>query len=184
MTENKFMIRLDESDYNGQVQISEVGVSQVASKLYDDIIEGRSTAVQVAEMFKFVEEVSKKVKGMTDDNDKNSFTDLVRDEIKASSDNGKSFTSRYGTKLKLAETGVNYDFTACKDPLWDYYQTQLVLLKEIIKERETFLKTIKVSYPVGNLLVPETGELHENVELHPAIRTSTSSFTQTLLKAK
>lgn len=181
--ENKFLIKLDESNYNGQVSISDQGVDQVATKLYNDILEGHTTAVTVAEMFKFVEEVGKSVKGKSDDNGQNTFVDLVRDEIKASSDNGKSFTSRYGTKLELAETGTKYDFSICGDPLWDYYTTQMEFLKELIKKRETFLKTITVPYSVGNLLIPETGELHESVELNPPIKTSTSSYKQTLLKS-
>lgn len=183
MPENKFLIKLDESNYNGQVQISDQGVDQVATKLYNDVLEGRVTAVTVAEMLKFVDEVGTKVKAKTDDNGQNSFVDLVRDEIRRNSDNGKSFISSYGTKLELAETGTKYNFKACNDPLWDYYQAQMVLLKEIITKRETFLKTITASYPVGNILIPETGDLHENVELCSPIKTSTSSYKQTLLKS-
>ena len=61
--ENKFLIKLDESNYDGQVQISDQGVDQVAANLYDDILEGRTTAVVVAEMFKFIDEVASSVKG-------------------------------------------------------------------------------------------------------------------------
>jgi hypothetical protein len=59
---------------------------------------------------------------------------------------------------------------------------ELESIKEKIKEREVYLKTIKSATPVGNVLDNDTSELHENVELYPPVKTSTSTFKQTLLK--
>lgn len=180
---NKFLIKLDESNYNGKVSITEAGVEQVAAKLYDDVLEGRTSAVTVIEMLKFTGEVEAKIKTMADLNDQNKFVDLVRDEIIRNSDNGKSFTSKYGTKLELAETGTKYKFEVCGDPIWNYLNKQVIDLKKQLTIRETFLKTFINPYLVGNVVDPETGEVIENVELNPPIKTSTSSYKQTLLKS-
>lgn len=182
-TVNKFLIKLDESNYNGKVSVSEAGVEQIAIKLYEDVLEGRSGAIAVAEMLKFVGEVETKVKAMSDVNDQNKFVDLVRDEIKRNSDNGKSCTSKYGTKLELAETGTKYNFTVCGDPEWNYYTAEAAKIKKKIEQREAFLKMLTNPYPVGNVIDPGTGEVHEDVELNPPIKTSSSSFKQTLLKS-
>jgi hypothetical protein len=176
-TVNKFLIKLEDSKYDGSIQVSEAGVEKVADKLYMDVLEGRTSAINLVEMLKFVETVGSVVKGKSDLNGENKFVDLVRDEIARNSDDGKSCSSKYGTKLELAETGVKYDFTACADPEWDDLDKQMDALKEKIKAREKFLKTIGDR---GMTLLDEgTGEIKK---LFPPIKTSSSSFKQTLLK--
>lgn len=177
MTTNKFLIKLEDSSFNGNIAVSEAGVERVSDKLFQDVLEGKTSAINMVEMFKFVEEVGKKVKGMADPSGKYKFSELVRDEIKRNSEDQKSCKSKYGTKFELAETSTSYDFTACKDPEWNSMDKTMKALKEKIKERETFLKTI------GNkglsFVNEETGEVSK---LFPPIKTSTSSYKQTLLK--
>jgi hypothetical protein len=177
MTTNKFLIKLEDSSYDGKIAVSEAGVERVADKLFNDVLEGNTSAINMVEMFKFVEQVGTKVKGMSDPSGKYKFVDLVRDDIKRNSEDGKSCKSKYGTKLELAETGTSYDFTACKDPEWNELNKTMTILKEKIKGRENFLKTIgdKGLTQVNE----ETGEI---TKLFAPIKTSTSSYKQTLLK--
>lgn len=186
MNKGKFLIQLDESKYGKQLPICKSSVSQVAENLYNQVLEGEVPAVNTAELLKFMEEVIKEVKGKTDINGQNSFVDLVRDEIKTSGEEGKKLTSRYGTTLELAETAVKYTYEKCGDPLWKYYKTEAEKLDKKVKAREAFLKTISSEshpsgMPVGNIINPETGEMHENVTIYAPIKTSTSSYKQSLL---
>jgi hypothetical protein len=180
MNNGKFLIKLDDAKYDKSLQISKNGVQQAADALYNKVLEGETSAVQVAEMINFVTQVATEVKKKTDDMGKNAFVDLVRDQIKANSNGDGTYVTKYGTKLELAETAVSYAFDACKDPLWDFYDQEIKKMDKLKKNREKFLKTITKEYPAGNILIPETGELHENVTLYPPIKTSTSSFKQTL----
>jgi hypothetical protein len=186
MNKGKFLIQLDESKANRSLPICKSSVLQIADDLFNQVLEGKVSAITTAELIKFMEEVAKEVKGKTDETGKYSFVGLVRDEIKAASTNGKDILSRYGTKLELAETGTKYTFDKCEDPLWKYYRDESAKLDKKMKARESFLKTIDPvahasGMPVGNLLNPDTGELYENVTIYPAIKTSTSSYKQSLL---
>lgn len=176
-TVNKFLLKLDDSIFNGSIQVSEAGVEQVAHKLYTDVLEGKTSAINMVEMFKFIDEVGSSVKAKADLNGKYKFVDLVRDEITRNSENGKSCTSKYGTKLELAETGAKYDYSACGDPEWDEINKKFKEIEIQRKKREKFLQTISDK---GMTLVNEdTGDI---TKLFPPIKTSTSSFKQTLLK--
>ena len=57
---------------------------------------------------------------------------------------------------------------------------EIELLKVKMKERESFLKTLKESV-VMNVVDPDTSEFHENVELYPPVKSSTSTFKQTMI---
>ena len=186
MNKGKFLIQLDESKVTRSLPICKSSVIQVADDLYNQVLEGHVSAINTAELLKFMEEVIKEVKGKTDESGEHSFVDLVRDEIKANSENGKDHISKYGTKLELAETGTKYTFDKCEDPLWKYYKDESAKLDKKMKAREAFLKTIDPTVhasgmPVGNIPNPDTGELYENVTIYPAIKTSTSSYKQSLL---
>lgn len=186
MNKGKFLIQLDESKYSKQLPICKSSVLQVAENLYNQVLNGEVTAVNTAELLKFMEEVIALTKKMTDPNGQNSFVDLVRGEIKTSGEDGKKTTSRYGTVLELAETGVKYTFDKCEDPYWKYYNTEVDKLDKKLKAREKFLKTVTTEsfpkgMPVGNVIITETGEMHENVTIYAPIKTSTSSFKQSLL---
>lgn len=177
MGTNKFLIKLEDANYNGQINVSENGVEKVANKLFNDVLEGNTPALSMIEMFNFIDKVGSKVKGMADLNGKYQFVDLVRDEIKRNSEDGRSCKSKYGTKFELAETGTQYNFKVCGDEEWNQLNKQLEELKDRIKKRETFLKTISESGL--STLDEETGEVKK---IYPPIKTSTSSYKQTLLK--
>lgn len=55
-----------------------------------------------------------------------------------------------GYVLSEREIGVSYDFTECGDNEWLELNRQIENLKLVLKERETFLKTIKTSLNIVN----------------------------------
>jgi hypothetical protein len=176
---NQFLIQLDEAQYKTP-DISKKGSFIAANNIYNSIMEGHSSAIQVAEMFKFVEETSKQLKEISDSKGKNTFVDLVREEIISNSDNGKSVTTKYGNKFELMEAGSKFYFDACGDPIWVELNTRLERLKNQLKERESFLKGLSGATTL-NITNPETGEVHENVTLYPPIKSSTSTYKQTII---
>lgn len=85
---------------------------------------------------------------------------------------GKSATWN-GATLTVKETGVKYDYSMCGDPVYSDLIGRRNELEALIKERESFLKTV----PDGTTIVDDTtGEV---VTLHPAVRMATESYAIT-----
>lgn len=180
MENNQFLIQLEETQYNTP-DISKKGAAQAAHYLYSQIVDNGESAVKVAEMLKFVEETTKQLKEITDEKGKNGFVDLVRSEIEHNASNGKSFTTKFGTKFELFEASTKSDFSSCGDPIWNKLNSELQILKNKLKERESFLEGIKSATKIGTIIDPDTFEVFENVELYPPIKSSTSTYKQTMI---
>jgi hypothetical protein len=179
--ENKtnFLIQLDETQYQTP-DITKKGVARAAANIYTSVMEGNMAATDVAVMLKFVEETGKQLKELTDDNGKNSFVDLVREEVERSSDDGKTYSTKHGVKFELYEAATKFDYESCGDPVWNRLSKESELIKMKMKERESFLKTIKGSTTM-NVMDPDTAELHENVQLFSPAKSSTSTYKQTMI---
>lgn len=173
-------LSIEKSEY-GVPSISKKSVSAVAEIMYNNILEGESSAISTAEFFKFTSEVEKRLKELSDETGNNDFVGMVRDEIERNSDDGNSYLSKFGTKISKTEAGYKYDYSVCNDPIWDSMNKELEFLKAEIKKREEFLKSLP-TVMIVNILDPKTGELLENVELYPPNKTSTSTFKVELLK--
>jgi hypothetical protein len=176
----EFIIKIDEKS-DKSVEISKKSAVSAATKIYSSIMDSGVSALKVAEMFKYVDETLEQLKEMTDAKGKNKFVDLVREEIKTNSDNGKSATTKNGTKFEFFEAGTKYDYSACGDPIWNRLNGQMETLKVKMKDRESFLKGLKGETVMGNVIDPETSELFEDVKLYPPIKNSTPSYKQTLI---
>jgi len=177
--ESNFLIKLDETQYQTP-DISKKGIAKAAMNIYISIMEGNMSATDVAVMLKFVEETGKQLKELTDDDGKNSFVDLVREEIEKNSDDGKTYNSKHGVKFELFEAATKLDYESCGDPIWNRLNKELETVKVKIKERESFLKTIRDSVTL-NIADPDTAEFHENVTIYPPSKTSTSTYKQTMI---
>ena len=177
----KFLMKMDDTKYQTP-EVSKKGAIKSAYAVHEQIMEGNMSAIQVAEMFKFVETTFAELKNITDERGKNGFTDLVREEIVKNAEDGKKMTTKNGSVFELMEAGFKTDYSLCGDPVWEYYSKQLKEIKEKLSEREGFLKTVKSVQMYPSLLNPETGEIYENVEIYPPATTSTSTFKQTILK--
>lgn len=179
--ENKtnFLIQLDETQYQTP-DLTKKGVAKAASNIYTSIMDGNMSAVEIAVMLKFVEETGKSLKELSDDNGKNTFVDLVRQEIEKNADDGKTFNTKHGVKFELYEAATKFDYESCGDPVWNRLSKESELVKMKMKERESFLKTLKGSTTM-NIMDPDTAEFHENVELFPPAKSSTSTYKQTMI---
>lgn len=179
--ENKtnFLIQLDETQYQTP-DITKKGIAKAATNIYTAIMDGTMSATDVAVMLKFVEETGKQLKELADDNGKNTFVDLVREEIETNSDDGKTFSTKHGVKFELFEAATKYDYESCGDPVWNRLSKDIELLKMKMKERESFLKSLKEEVTM-NIMDPDTSEFHENVKLYPPVKSSTSSYKQTMI---
>jgi hypothetical protein len=176
---SNFLIQLDQTQYQTP-DLTKKGVATAAHKIYSAIMDDGMSAVEIATMFKFVEETSKQLKELTDDNGRNTFTDLVREEIVSNSNDGKSYTTKHGTKFELFEAASKFDYEACGDPIWNRLNTECETLKMKLKERESFLKTLKTS-TTFNIIDPDTQEFFEGHTIHVPVKSSTSTFKQTLI---
>jgi hypothetical protein len=178
--ETNFLIKLDETQYQTP-DLSKKGVAKAASNIYASIMDHGMSAVDFAVMLKFVEETGKELKELSDENGKNTFVDLVREEIEKNSNDGKSYTTKYGVKFELYEAATKFDYESCGDPIWNKLNKDLEILKVRMKERESFLKSLSESVTM-NIIDPETSEFHENVTLYPPVKSSTSTYKQTMIK--
>ena len=181
-TPSKITLQLDAIKFNSnKLSISEPSVGIIANQLYKRVLDGEVSAVKTYEAVKLIGDVADVLKKCVDENGKNNFTDLVRKEISDNLQGEKAYTTEKGTKFSLAETGTKYSFKTCGDKIWEYYDFEIERLTKLKKDREAFLKTIN-NVVIMSFPDPVTGELLENVELTPAIKTSTSSFKVELRK--
>lgn len=77
---------------------------------------------------------------------KENLADAAVNELKLSGSEKRTIA---GNEINQQMVGVRYNFSSCKDPIWDELNIK-------IKEREAFLKTIKGS---KQELIEETGEV-------------------------
>ena len=70
-----------------------------------------------------------------------------------------------GAQVQKKNTAAKYDFLACQDPVWESLNAQLDTLKQQIKDREGFLKSLK---KMEVIVDQDTGEA---VEVQPPIKT-------------
>lgn len=182
-TQSKVNLQLDTVKFSSnKLTVSEPSVNIVANNLYQKVLDGEVSAVDTYEAVKFIGDVADVLKKCVDENGKNNFTDLVRDEITLNLNGEKNIVTKRGTKFSLAETGTKWHYDKVRDPLWNYYASEIERLDKLRKAREKYLQTITTTQPIGTVAIPETGELHENVEINPPIKTSTSSFKVELKK--
>jgi hypothetical protein len=102
------------------------------------------------------------------------FIDHVREQIKLNADKD-TFTTPRGVKFQTAEVGTSYDFSNCGDSVLKELEEQEAEIKEKVKQRKEFLKTVSVE----GLQILNGDEL---LTLFPPTKTSKSSFKTTLPK--
>lgn len=130
-----------------------------------EAVKEQGNILQVAEGISAMETFIKEVKA------DEGFKEYAREEI---SKYPKGYVSNSGAKLELAETGTAYDFSRCNDPVYTQLQNEFQDLKEKMKQRETFLKTINIG---GVDIITDGGEV---VTVFPPSKSSTSSYKITL----
>lgn len=81
----------------------------------------------------------------------------------------------FGAEVQQVEAGIKYDFSQCNDPLYNELKSLHEQSKESLKERETFLKSLKEPLTI----ISTDGEI---VEIYPPIKSSTTTLKVTLTK--
>lgn len=81
-----------------------------------------------------------------------------------------------GAKLTITESGVKYDYSGCGDTQWNELTKQKAKIEAKIKERETFLRGIKVS---ETIIDEETGVMDK---VFAPVRTASSCVKVTYAK--
>lgn len=139
-------------------------IKTLAEKKVDELLENGGV-LEFAEKCSAIESFIKDIRS-----DKR-YVDYVREEA---GKYPKGYASPLGTKIELAETGIDYDYSNCGDPVIAELLSQQEELKIKIKERQDFLKTVPIS---GLDTVLDGGEV---VKLYPPSKKSTSSFKVTI----
>jgi hypothetical protein len=70
----------------------------------------------------------------------------------------------FGGVVEKAETGVSYSYSDCHDPVWHDLTAQAELIKSKLKDRETFLKTLKEPITMVDEQTGETTKIYPPVK--------------------
>ena len=146
-------------------QFDKLSRQMMARQIINDLAEGTEDPVKTHYNIKCIEELIKLI--LSD----KEYKSIVLFEAEK---HGRSFDFE-NAKMEIKETGVKYDFAACGDPDWDYYESQINSFKEKQKERESFLKTIRADGL--NIFDPLTGESYT---ICPPVKTSTTTVAVNL----
>lgn len=154
-------------------------ISKTNAKLFHDQVKERvkesgEGLLQYMEFIKFVEKLQKIIAGDQYTPGDSEIKDMIRTEI---AKYGKEFTTPRGAKFELAETGTKYDYSQCNDPELAELDAELESLKEKIKAKQDFLKTVPAKGL--DILNEESGEV---TKVYPPSKSSTSSFKVSLPK--
>lgn len=77
---------------------------------------------------------------------------------------------RYGSEILPMEAGVKYNYSACKDVVWDELNQKMDQIKSEMKNRESFLKANKEN---TTIIDDATGEIYT---IFPPTKQSTSTY--------
>ena len=147
-------------------KITKTDIKTISNNMVADIL-NNGHIIESADALNKMETLIKEIKSNPD------WIDYLREQVAM---NGASVITSSGTKLELAEVGIKYDFSKCGDEMLNDLLAEQQRIDELVKERQTFLKTIPVS---GIDVVTISGEL---VRLYPPSRSSTSSIKTTIAK--
>lgn len=143
--------------------------AQAKERIFDN-----GGAFEYVEVIKFFSALDKQITGDSASKiepDKE-FIDYLREEIRKHGNGGDKaeYKTLRGVKFTLAETGTAYNFSMCNDPELSEMEKQEAEIKEKVKARKEFLKTIPVK---GIDIITSDGEA---IKIYPPSKTSKSSF--------
>lgn len=147
-------------------QITKTQLKIISNNMVADIL-NNGNVIESADAISKMEMLIKEIKGNAE------WIDYLREEVAKS---GASVTTSSGTRIELAEVGVKYDYSVCQDDMLIDLLHQQEQIDTLVKDRQTFLKTIPVS---GLDIVTTEGEVKK---IYPPSRSSTSSIKTTISK--
>lgn len=139
-------------------QLQAISAQMIAKATEGDIdpVEGLAAARKGTEFFKKMEE---------------GFRPLAEKELKL--EKGQDYKHN-SVLFEGAVTKTEYDYEACKDPVWNDLSEKIKDLTEQKKERETFLKTLK------SKLTTVDDDTFEVIEIYPPVKSETHGIKITL----
>jgi hypothetical protein len=147
-------------------QITKTDIRTISNNMVFDVL-NNGNIIESADAISKMEMLIKEIKSNSD------WIDYLREEVAKS---GSFVTTLSGTRIELAEVGVKYDYSICNDDILKSLVEEQERIELMIKERQTFLKTIPIS---GLDIVTINGEL---VTIYPPSRSSSSSIKTTISK--
>ena len=139
----------------------------LANEIILPVIEGDVDPIDVYVKAKAIQDALKIV---TDDD---RVKDLVICEVEKYGNN----TTYNSASLQVKEMGVKYDYSVCNDSIYNDLVDNIEKLKETLKQREKFLKSISSD---GTLIVnEETGEVNK---IYPPIKMAAQGISVTFKK--
>jgi len=136
-----------------------------ANDIIKEIVSGNADPIKLDALFKCIEDTLKLIR--KDEKVK----DAVQSELAKYPEKTTIFD--FGEVTKTSKS--TYDFSDCGDIKWNEFNSSMELLKEKIKDREAFLKSIKEPISVND---GDTGEVYD---IHPPAK-NTSEFHSIKLK--
>jgi len=134
--------------------------------IIDSIVEsGEVNPIKVATSMKALELAMKTIKSG------------IEDMILSEAEKYESKTFEFdGHSINVREGGVMYDYSLCCDPVYGRLESEMKFLKDKIKDREAFLKTVK-----GSMTVVDEGS-GEVFQVIPPVKSSKTTVAITLAK--
>jgi hypothetical protein len=146
-----------------QIHPSKASLAGIVTSLTLRVMDEEESAIEQATKLDFIIKACTKAK-----EDIRSF---VLDEL----EKDKEKKEYFGYRVEPAEVGTTWDYSRCNDKVYIALEAKMAKLKDEMKDREAFLKSIKSS---ETLVDEETGEV---VRIYPPVKRSTSSAKFTLL---
>lgn len=139
----------------------------LANEIILPVIEGDVNPIDVYVKAKAIQDALKIV---TDD-------DRVKDLVICKVEKYGNNTTYNSASLQVKEIGVKYDYSVCNDSIYNDLVDNIEKLKETLKQREKFLKSISSD---GTLMVDEeTGEVNK---IYPPIKMAAQGISVTFKK--
>lgn len=152
----------------GKVPVTKTGQNELRELMKNSLADGEVNPIEAVVKAKSMYEVLSSF--LKDDDVK----ELVVNECEKY---GKGETPSFaGAKVQVKETGVKWDYTDCGDPVYDSLALQMEELKQRMKQRESYLKTITER---KTEIDEATGEIYT---ILPPVRTATTSYSITYNK--
>lgn len=152
----------------GEIPVTRTGQKELVDIMKKGLADGETNPIEAVVKAKSMYEVLSSF--LKDDDVK----ELVVNECEKY---GKGETPSFaGAKVQVKETGVKWDYTDCGDPVYDSLSIQMEELKQRMKQRESYLKTITER---KTEIDEATGEIYT---ILPPVRTATTSYSITYNK--
>lgn len=114
-----------------QFSISKTGIDVFSDGLIQSVQEGELDPLELRAMVKALEMILERVNKATQDNQVTAANLFPGTKFEA-----------FGVEFTKGDTSTKYDYTFCKDPIWEQLDTDARTAAERLKDREAFLKAV------------------------------------------